>query len=103
MLFSPQNRGVGVTVTLSATTSSAGAALPTPTGSLGGSALLITNTGAVTAFVRIGEGAQTALTSDLPIRAGSSLIIPRGQATHVATILGSSTATVFVSLGDFIV
>ena len=103
MLFSPINGGAGASVTLAATTTSAGAALPTPTGTLNASALFITNAGAEAAFVRIGVGAQTALTSDLPIRAGSSMLIPRGRATHVAAIVATTGATVFVSLGDFIV
>jgi hypothetical protein len=30
------------------------------------------------------------------------MLIPRGQATHVAAVVGTTSATVFVSLGDFI-
>lgn len=100
MHFSPINAGVGASVTLSATTTSAGAALPSPNGSLVGATLLITNAGTETAFVRMGVGAQTALTSDLPIRAASSLMVPRGQATHVAAIVGTTSATVFVTVGN---
>lgn len=101
MQFVPGNNGVGVTATLAATTTSAGAAIPAPNGSIAGGALLITNAGTEAAFVRIGTGAQTAVATDLPIRAGSSLIIPRGQATHVAAIVGTTSATVYVTVGDF--
>lgn len=99
MQFTPINGGAGASVTLAATTTSAGGAIPQPTGALIGSHLLITNAGAEAAFVRFGVGAQTAVASDMPVRAGSSIIVQRGQATHVAAIVSGTSATVYVTTG----
>lgn len=98
MEFTPVNNGVGASVTLAATTTSAGAALPDI--AQNASRLLVTNAGNETAFFRMGVGAQTAVATDLPIRANSSLIVPRGRNTHVAAIVGTTSATVFVTAGE---
>lgn len=89
----------GATVTLSATT---GAPTPTAISPREGS-IRVYNAGAVTAFLRSGIGTAdaTATTSHTPIAAGTveAFSIPTNH-THISAITASSTATVYVTVGN---
>lgn len=84
----------GATTTISVTTASGTGAL---TGE--GLALEIQNAGSVTVFVTLGATATVA--AGYPILAGQSKVVSRGtsQAT-LAAITSSSTATLYVTVGD---
>lgn len=91
--FSPET---GKTVTISASTTSADEAVA----SLGAEVLLITNSGAVTVFVKCGAGAQEAAATDTPVPPLTSVIMARGSYMDTcAAITASSTATVYVTPG----
>lgn len=91
--FSPS-----ATVTLSGTTTTSNIILPVSAGSR---QVLCQNAGAVPAFVEFGTSSVAAtVAASTPILAGGSRLFTIGSAvTHVATITGSSTATVYVTAG----
>ena len=101
------------TQTISASSTTASATLdatdvsstPTPAnaGPSGGHDVMrIVNAGPNTAFIRWGVGAQTALTTDMPILAGTIEIFNKAYATNtVAAICASTqTATIYITCGD---
>lgn len=95
--FEPAN-WTTATVVLSASTTSAGAALVGTTKSQ--DCVRIMNDTNSTAFVRFGAGSQTAVATDTPILAKSvELFGLDPDETHVAVILGSGTGTVYVTTG----
>jgi hypothetical protein len=59
----------------------------------------IQNAGSVTAFLRWGTSAQTAVVTDYPLLAGQSKLINKGLATIVAAITATGTATIYVTEG----
>jgi len=89
----------GLGVSLSCSTSSTRAAL------VGiGNALVVTNSGTVTAWMALGTSTITATTSYMPILAGTVSIftIPADEldsVTHVAAITSSGTTTLNVNRG----
>lgn len=90
----------GASVTLAATTTSgtsSATALPLPTNRQ----VLVSNAGTVAAFVQFGTSTVEALVAtSLPVLAGSNLVLTLPAAvTHVAAITGTSTATVYVTVG----
>lgn len=95
-------------VTLDATdvssTPSVSSATPAFVGGASGghSVMRIVNAGPNTAFIRFGVGAQTALTTDMPILAGAiELFSKAGDVDTVAAICAASqTATVYVTCGE---
>lgn len=95
-------------VTLDATdvssTPSVGSATPAFVGGASGghSVMRIVNAGPNTAFIRFGVGAQTALTTDMPILAGAIELFSKAADTDtVAAICAASqTATVYVTCGE---
>jgi hypothetical protein len=95
----------GGTQTISATTTSSSVTLTNGVDT-SNTALLFNNAGTGTAFCRWGSGAQTALTTDVPILASTVQVffkppVPIGQGTNqaVACITASGTATVYVTTG----
>jgi hypothetical protein len=90
--FAPDSNG---TQTVSATTTSASVTV-----SAYSSAVMITNAGTGTAFVRFGTGAQTATTADTPILPSMYYVLSKGQNTTVAVVCGTGTATVYVTTGE---
>lgn len=100
---------VGATVTVSATTSSSDEALPatavgsstTNAGTIGGADVLrFYNAGTAIAFVRWGVGAQTAVTTDMPVAPGTIEVFSKAyEADTVAAITAAGTATVYVTAG----
>lgn len=92
MSFTP-----ATTVSASATTSSAAGS---GTLNAANTTMEINNAGTVTVFVRWGTGAQTATTSDYPVQAGHCKLVNKGQATNVAAITASGSATVYFTDGN---
>jgi len=101
------------TKSISATASTASATLdgtdvsstPTPAnaGPSGGKSVMrIVNAGPNTAFIRYGVGAQTAVTTDMPILAGTSELFSKGgDVDTVAAICASAqTATIYITCGE---
>lgn len=88
------------TKTISATSSSSSITLDS-TDLVGNNVMRIANAGTATAFVRWGTGAQTALTSDMPVLSGTIEVFTKDPTTTVvAAITASSTATVYVTCGE---
>ena len=88
----------GATATLAVTTSTGNVSL----GRKGGDQMRVCNiAGGQIAFVKFGTSAVTAAVTDLPILPGTAEIfsVPR-DATHVAAITSTSTATLYVTSGD---
>jgi hypothetical protein len=90
--FTPSGTTTKVTVT--ATSSD-------ETVATGSNQLLLTNLGTNKCFVRWGEGAQTAVVTDLPVLSGASLVISRHpDADTVAAICDATeSATLYVTPG----
>jgi hypothetical protein len=95
-------------VTLDATdvssTPSVSSATPAFVGAASGghSVMRIVNAGPNTAFIRFGVGAQTAVTTDMPLMAGMSELFSKAADTNtVAAICASAqTATVYITCGE---
>lgn len=89
---------VAGTVSIAATTSTSSAALSLP----GSSAqVLVSNAGSVTAFIAFGDSTIVAVaTTSTPVLAGTQQVFTRPySSTHVATITGTGTATVYFTPG----
>ncbi len=90
-------RQFGANTTISASTSSAGGALARAADQTA----VVTNVGSVTIFVKFGAGAQTATSADQAVAPNTSRVFGLlASDTHVAAITASSTATVYVGVGD---
>ena len=85
------------TACLTASTTSACVALAG-----GGTAVLIYNASAATAFFRLGATVSlTALASDTPVPAGSRMLVDGGPfVTYGAAILSTGAGTVYFTQGD---
>jgi hypothetical protein len=86
----------GISITTSGT--SAGATLPTS--SSGAVALYIRIAVTVAAYVRIGTGAQTAVTTDMMLIPGDSVVVATNGNTHIAAIQVAAAGVVQVSPVD---
>ncbi|HQT38372.1 MAG TPA: hypothetical protein PK231_03030 [Acidocella sp.] len=85
-----------VTVTISGGTTSTNAAL-----TVTGDAVVVYNSSSDTAFVRTGNGAQVAETTDYPVPAGARALIATGPyINNVAVVLASGSGNVYVTVGD---
>lgn len=93
--FSPN----GSSQTISATSTSSSITLTAA--QAGCTQLMVTNKGTGEAFIRWGVGAQTAVTTDIPILSGGIYTFNKGLADTVAAITsGSDTALVRVTPGE---
>jgi len=87
------------TQTLAATATSANAALNAVDGNM--NVLRVANAGPNTVFIRWGATAQTAVTTDMPILAGTVEVFSKGAATNVAAICAAGqTATLYLTCGE---
>jgi hypothetical protein len=87
----------GANTTISATTTSSGGALARAADQTA----VVTNVGSVTIFVKFGAGAQTATSADNAVSPNTSRVFGLlATDTHVAAIASSTTATVYVGVGD---
>jgi hypothetical protein len=68
----------------------------------GGSAVLVYNATAATAFFRLGAAAGlTALLTDTPVPPGARMLVDGGPfVSHAAVILSAGSGTVYFTLGD---
>lgn len=86
------------TVTVPVTTVTSRVALPTPKKNQ----VLVTNAaGGSLAFIKFGDLNVTAAITDTPILPGTAYIFTIAPGvTHIAAITGTSTATVYATLGE---
>lgn len=83
------------TESISVTTTSASATL-----GFQSDQVVLTNAGSTLCFVIVGSGAQTALTSHLPILPGASVVITKPLAAlTVAAITAAGTTTLYATPG----
>lgn len=90
---------VGASTSISATTSSASAAITgVPRGT---STVRIVNSGTVVVFLKFGTSGVTAAVTDMPMLGGTVETFQiRNDITHVAAITSSGTATVYITSGE---
>lgn len=60
----------------------------------------LVNSGANICHVRIGAGAQTATTADLPIRAGSEVIVSKGEGEDTLAHISAAGTTLHIQPGE---
>lgn len=60
----------------------------------------LVNSGSNICHVRIGTGAQTATTADLPIRSGSEIIVTKGDGEDTLAHISASGTTLHVQTGE---
>lgn len=60
----------------------------------------LVNSGAGICHVRIGTGAQTATTADLPVRAGSEIIVRKGDGENTLAHISAAGTTLHVQTGE---
>jgi hypothetical protein len=66
----------------------------------GDSSVRLVNTGANVCYVRIGEDAATATTADLPVRAGSEVIIKKAIGYSKLAHISASGTTLNIQTGN---
>jgi hypothetical protein len=90
-------RQFGANTTISASTTTAGGALAR----VANQVATVCNVGSVTIFVKFGAGSQTATNADMAVAPNTVRVFQLVETdTHVAAITASSTATVYVGVGD---
>ena len=60
----------------------------------------LVNSGSNICHVRIGAGAQTATTADLPIRAGSEVIVSKGEGEDTLAHISAAGTTLHIQPGE---
>ena len=60
----------------------------------------LVNSGANICHVRIGNGAQTATTADLPVRAGSEIIVAKGDGDDTLAHISATGTTLHIQVGE---
>lgn len=60
----------------------------------------LVNSGANICHVRIGSGAQTATTADLPLRAGTEIVVSKGQGDDTLAHISAAGTTLHVQTGE---
>jgi len=60
----------------------------------------LVNSGAGICHVRIGAGAQTATTADLPVRAGSEIIVSKGDGEDTVAHISAAGTTLHIQPGE---
>lgn len=63
-------------------------------------ALRLVNSGAGICHVRIGTGAQTATTADIPIRTGSEVIITKAEGEDTVAYISAAGTTLHIQDGE---
>ena len=90
--FQPR-RGVNAVVTPAA--SSASASIDSQAKSV-----RLVNVGANICHVRIGYGAQTATTADMPVRANSEIVVQKGDGDDTIAYISASGTTLHIQTGE---
>jgi len=60
----------------------------------------LVNNGANICFVRIGAGAQTATTADMPVRAGSEIVVTKGDGDDTLAHISATGTTLYIQTGE---
>jgi len=60
----------------------------------------LVNSGANICYVRIGSGAQTATTADVPVRAAESLIVSKGDGENTLAHISAAGTTLNIQTGE---
>lgn len=60
----------------------------------------LVNVGVNICHVRIGEGAQTATTADMPVRAGSEIVVQKGEGEDTLAHISASGTTLHIQTGE---
>jgi len=60
----------------------------------------LVNNGANVCFVRIGAGAQTATTADMPVRAGSEIVVSKGDGDDTLAHISATGTTLYIQTGE---
>ena len=60
----------------------------------------LVNNGANICFVRIGAGAQTATTADMPVRAGSEIVVTKGDGEDTLAHISATGTTLYIQTGE---
>lgn len=63
-------------------------------------AVRLVNSGANICYVRIGAGAQTATTADLPIRAASEIIVSKGDGEDTIGYISAAGTSLNIQTGE---
>ena len=63
-------------------------------------AVRLVNSGANICYVRIGAGAQTATTADLPVRAGSEIIVRKATDQETVAYISAAGTTLNIATGE---
>lgn len=63
-------------------------------------AVRLVNSGANICYVKIGDGAQTATTADMPIRAGSEVLIRKSQDHNNIGYISAAGTTLNIQTGE---
>lgn len=91
----------GSTTSISATTTSARAALTSPPAATGLVQVRVHNAGANPAFVIFGDSTVVATTAHMPIPAGAVEVFTiQGNETHAAAIMATGTSTAYFTMGE---
>jgi hypothetical protein len=56
----------------------------------------LVNNGSNVCFVRIGAGAQTATTADMPVRAGSEIVVSKGDGDDTLAHISATGTTLYI-------
>jgi len=60
----------------------------------------LVNNGSNICFVRIGAGAQTATTADMPVRAGSEIVVSKGDGDDTLAHISATGTTLYIQTGE---
>ncbi len=90
--FSP-SRGTNQVVTPAAVSASVEIAK-------GARSVRLVNSGANICYVRIGAGAQTASTADMPVRSAESVIVSKGDDENTVAYISSAGTTLNIQTGE---
>ena len=86
----------GGTVAIAASAASASAVLPTK-----GDAVVVTNPTTSLAFIRVGNGSQTAGETDLPVPGGTRAMIFAGPyVDQIGAVMPAGSGTIYATVGD---
>ena len=90
--FEPRN---GVNLTATSAASSASVSLDAQAKSV-----RLVNSGSNICFVRIGIGAQTATTADMPVRANSEIVVSKGDGEDTLAHISATGTTLYIQTGE---
>lgn len=60
----------------------------------------LVNTGAAICHIRIGAGSQTATTADMPVNAGESIVVSKGDGENTLAHISATGTTLHVQTGE---